>query len=77
MSQLEKVIHLRNSLESKSSQTKQREWDIYFNWHAEGSKSFQDSKTDLLKESLQKGNKKLNTQELPKTKDCKTSSILL
>ena len=48
------------------------EWDTYFNWHAEASKRPQDSKIASLKDSLQKANEKLKTQEVPKTKDYKT-----
>lgn len=64
--QLDKIIHVRSSVQSKDSQTKQTEWDIYFNWHAETPKSLQDCKIALSKDSLYKANEKLNTQEVPK-----------
>ena len=41
--QLDKVIHLRSVLESKSSQVKHTQWDTYFNWHVEASKRPQNS----------------------------------
>ena len=51
------------------SQIKQIEKDAYFNWYAEASKRCQDSQITSLKDSLQKANENLNTQEIPKTKD--------
>lgn len=51
------------------SQIKQIEKDAYFNWYAEASKRCQDSQITSLKDSLQKTNENLNTQEIPKTKD--------
>lgn len=66
MFQLDKIIHVRSSVQSKDSQIEQTEWDIYFNRHAETPKSLQDSKIALSKDSLYKANEKLNTQEVPK-----------
>ena len=39
MFQLDNVSHLRSALESRVSQIKQTEWDIFYNWHAEDFKS--------------------------------------
>lgn len=44
-----------------------------FYWYAEGSKGFHNSKIVSLKDSLQKANKKLKIQAVPKTKDYKTN----
>ena len=68
MFQLYKIVYLRSTLASKGSQIKQTECDTYFNWHAEASERLQDSKIALLKNLLQKANKKLETQEVPKTR---------
>lgn len=38
--QLDKIIHLRSALKSKSSPIKQTEQDTYFNWYAVASKGF-------------------------------------
>ena len=46
--QLDKIIYLRSALESKGSQIKQIEWNIYFNWYAEASKRLQYSKIASL-----------------------------
>ena len=54
--------YLRSSLESKDYQIKQTEWDTYFNWHAKAYKRLQNSKTALLKGSLQAASEKLKTQ---------------
>lgn len=62
MLQLDKIVHLRSALESKSSLIKSTEWDDCFNWYEEGSKRLQDAKIDSLKDLLQKANKKLKTQ---------------
>lgn len=68
MFQLDKIVRLRSTLESKDSQIKQTEWVVYFNWHAEGSQRLQDSKIDLL----QKTNGEIKAQEAFKTKDDRT-----
>ena len=52
------------------------EWKIYFNPQAGVSQRFQDSKTVSLNDSVQKAKKKLKTQEVPKTKPCKTDVTL-
>ena len=70
--QLDNIAHLRNALERKRSQVEQIEWDVYFNWHSEASKSLQNSKIASLKDSLQKANEKLKIQEVPKTTDNRT-----
>ena len=64
----------KSALESKSPQIKQTEWDTYFNWYA--SKRLQESQRASLKDSLQKGNEKVKTQEVPKTKDFKSDVTL-
>ena len=69
MFSLDKTFHLKRTLERNGSQIKQTVWDTYFNWHAESSKSLQYSKVASLKDSLQKANKKLKTQEVPTAKD--------
>ena len=51
MFQLDKLVHLRSALESKGSQIKQTEWDTYFNWYAETSKSLQDFIIPSLRDS--------------------------
>lgn len=58
MFQLNRIVYLRNVLESKESQTRQIEWDACFNWYAEAYKSLQISKMASLKDSLQKANEK-------------------
>lgn len=45
------VRHLRSAFESKGSQIKQTEWDTYFNWYAETSKSLQDFIIPSLRDS--------------------------
>ena len=66
--QIDKIIHLRSTLENKGSQIKQTEWDIYFNWHIEASKMIQNSQIASLKDSLKKVDEKLKRQEVPKQK---------
>ena len=67
--QLDKVIHLLSTIEVKISQIKSTGWDTYcFNCYPKASKSLQDSKIASLKDSLQKANKKLKTQEELKPK---------
>ena len=39
---VDKSIYLRSAFESEGSQINQTEWDTYFNWYAEASKSLQD-----------------------------------
>ena len=46
--ELDVIVHLRNAVESKDSQIKQAEWDTYFTWYAEISKSLQGSKIASL-----------------------------
>lgn len=77
MFQLDKIIHLRSVLESQFSQSKQTEWDTYFNWYAEASTRLHDSRMTSLKDLLQKVNEKLRTQDVPKVKDSKTYMALL
>lgn len=72
--QSDKIVHLRSALESKGLKIKQIEWDTYFNWYIEASKRLQDSKIASLKDSLEKANEKLKTQEVAKTKDNRTDS---
>ena len=40
--QSDNIDYLKSAPESKCSQTKQTEWDTYFNWYAHASKSLQD-----------------------------------
>lgn len=47
-----------------------KKWDTYYNWNAEASNRFQNSKIA----SWQQANEKLMTQEVPKAKDCETDS---
>lgn len=62
------LIRQDNSFKN-GSQIKQIEKDAYVNWYADASKRCQDSQITSLKDSLQKANENLNTQEIPETKD--------
>ena len=67
MFQLDMIIHLRSTLESKGSQIKQTGWDTYFICRSlQKTSRFQNSITDRL---ITKANEKLKTQKVPKTKD--------
>lgn len=60
--------NLRSVLECKCSQREHTEGGAYFSQHAEASGRLRDSETASLKESLQKDNEKLRSQEVPKTR---------
>lgn len=56
----------------------QTEWNTYFNWYTEAPQRLQDSRIALLKDSLQKANKKKKIQDTRGTwnKDLKTNVTL-
>ena len=58
MFQLNRIVYLRNVLESKEYKTRQIKWASCFNWYAEAYKSLQISKMASLKDSLQKANER-------------------
>ena len=72
MFQLNRIVYLRNVLESKEYQTRQIKWDSCFNWYAEAYKNLLFSKMASLKDSLQKANEKWKMQEVANTKDDRT-----
>lgn len=63
---------LEKCTESKGSQIKQTEWDIYVNWHGEASKRLQKIQHIFNGWFIAESNKKSKVQVVPKTQDCKT-----
>ena len=68
MFQVDKIVHVRKTLESTGSQIGQGEWDAYFNWYVKAYRRFQDSEIASFKYSVQKAKECIETCALPYVK---------